>query len=91
MQIPEGYLAKVLCFNCVRQGGLAFRMEHSVLALPPRVPGYRHFRVRRVPVLSCDLCDYVAHGYIDLNGDAVFPDPHVQPDKLVKRSNQALS
>lgn len=71
--MPE--LEKVLCPKCTHPGGLKMFMEfHSTGAF-----GFGGLEVRQVPVLSCSLpgCNLILVGEIQ-DGDAVFPDPHVQ-------------
>ena len=77
--MPE--LEKVLCPKCTHPGGLAIHLEfHSKPIGTFSLAGAQmKLSVRQVPVLSCSLpgCNLILVGEIQ-EGDAVFPDPHVE-------------
>lgn len=74
-------LPDVPCPKCVHKGGLAIYVEYvsSVTGDYRNGGSTMKLSVRTVPVMSCSRfrCKMILVGYID-NGDAVFPDPHVQ-------------
>lgn len=77
------YLRKVLCPLCVRPGGLKMFVEELSTVGPDGA-----LSVRLVPVLSCSLpgCRLILMGEIQ-GGDAVFPDPHVEPVRETGQSS----
>lgn len=73
-------LEQVLCFKCVRPGGMKVFVEYVSTTVPVVHvdQGKVRVKVTRTPVLSCSLpgCEMLLVGYMD-GDEAVFPDPHV--------------